>query len=332
MNSNSLMKFLTLLILSILVGCTNDESDIEANTSASNETTSEYVADTVLFEGNEYIGINDSTYRSEIESINSIILRYSNGVIKSVEHYDEDYCGVATGIHKYYNQDSTLVKTIMYHNWAEEGEEGSSDFSMTDVKIVEYYSNGSKKAEKQTRGGFQDVQHEVGIWKEFDEEGKLISSKDYGGIESEVKILDIQFIENLESGWRSSYKDTRLVDKGFVTSPSSSDDLKFKNLYDNSLVISNSETSDGASSFKVVYVINSNQLTAFNNSLSKSIYVMDDYVTFAPLTYKKKGLGTYASKTIEIDFLEGKVTYSHYIGKELQTPPLSLPPPSITIE
>lgn len=137
-----------------------------------------------------------------------------------------------------------------------------------------------------------------------------------------VNCLDIKFIEGLEASWKSSYKDNRLALKGFVyDSDRDSGDARikvFKNhSFGSELILSISTYPDGSTNFAIKYVLTDEEyLRCFVNSLDSLVYKE----TIKGSKYKKRGLGSYAHKTIEIDNLEDSgwtIEYNHSIGKEL---------------
>ena len=88
-----------------------------------------------------------------------------------------------------------------------------------------------------------------------------------------VNCLNDSFIENLETGWESGYKDPRLAMNGF--SYESSRNIKngkeriFKNYqFGTELRISKVEYPDGETFFSVIYQVTPEQLQCFEESLN----------------------------------------------------------------
>lgn len=132
--------------------------------------------------------------------------------------------------------------------------------------------------------------------------------------------LEIDFIEALESGWSSSYKDSRLMQKGFSrTTGGSGENIAFKHSESgNALLISKLIVPDGATAFTVSYSFSAAQLHDIKSSI-KNFYELKSKVEEVE-KYEKAGLGTYESKLVELSYSENKIIYTHYVGKELQVP------------
>lgn len=137
-----------------------------------------------------------------------------------------------------------------------------------------------------------------------------------------VFCLKESFIENLETGWRSGYKDHRLAKKGFsyesIRNIKNGKERIFKNhQFKTELRISNVESPDGETFFSVNYQVTPEQLKCFEENLKTS-----SGFQFEKGSYTKKGLGTYAEKRFAINSRTLWISYTHRIGKELSLPPL----------
>ena len=141
-----------------------------------------------------------------------------------------------------------------------------------------------------------------------------------------ITCLDISFIEKLETGLESGYKDTRLIKQGFEKVSSrkieNGKEMIFENHQKNRLKISKSVYTDGETTFKVEYLIDSSQLKCMENQLKQNNYTIDEgdyHLRYDK--YLKKGLGSYEKKRMTIDSEKSTVTYIHIIGKELSVAP-----------
>ncbi len=151
------------------------------------------------------------------------------------------------------------------------------------------------------------------------------SGSDSSAIEPQVDpvfCLKESFIENLETGWRSGYKDRRLAKKGFsyesIKNIKNGKERIFKNYrFHTELRISNVESPDGETLFSVNYQVTPEQLKCFEENLNTS-----SGFQFEKGTYTKKGLGTYAEKRFTINSTTLWISYTHKVGKELSLPPL----------
>lgn len=168
--------------------------------------------------------------------------------------------------------------------------------------------------------------------KRINSDSKESSDDDSKQIDSEqhidtVTCLDISFVERLESGLESEYKDGRLEKMGYkqITSNSTENgqEITFENRMKNRLIISKSHYPDGEISFKVEYFVDSSQLMCMENQLNQNNYSIDkDYHYLRDDRYLKKGLGTYEKKRIVINANRLSLTYIHILGKEINAPPI----------
>ena len=137
-------------------------------------------------------------------------------------------------------------------------------------------------------------------------------------IEKDTPFLDIAFLEKLESNWKSSYRNAKLVVNGFTRKSS---DLEEEKVYENKalgnkLVLCEELFHGGGSQFIVVYKVSEEQFELFTASL-----VGTSYRVQVPGFYKKKGLGTYVERTIRMRKKDFAIIYVHYVGKEASMPP-----------
>lgn len=134
-----------------------------------------------------------------------------------------------------------------------------------------------------------------------------------------VTCLDVSFVENLESGWTSGYKDPRLAFKGFSYKTMRTIEYGKEKIFENytsqkQLKISNIEYPDGETVFTVKCQVTPKQLECFVQSIPNS------YIKTNSKKYSKKGLGSYAEKLITCDSKSLLVIYTHRVGKELSMP------------
>jgi hypothetical protein len=148
----------------------------------------------------------------------------------------------------------------------------------------------------------------------------------------DTNCLDIFFIESIESGWESSYQNSRLAKNGFTRQSSRSvengEEFVFVNkTLKNTITILKSKFPDGESIFSVEYIVKQEQIECFKNTLTDTKYQKND----SSELYKKKGLGTYEEKTINVLPNMLTITYIHRIGKELSMPSLELVQPNLEL-
>lgn len=133
-------------------------------------------------------------------------------------------------------------------------------------------------------------------------------------------ILNIAFLESLESGWDGSYQQSRLAQRGFkLTSTEIIEKrriLIFENVeLDNRITLGRITYPDGETEFSVEYKVKKDQFYRFKEQLPNSSYKNQRHGIFV-----KKGQGTYASKTIAAFAIGFSIVYIHSIGGELYTP------------
>ena len=87
---------------------------------------------------------------------------------------------MAVGIHKKFDSTGILLETIEHENWLPDPTQGCHQ-TIQEKYVVEYFSNGEIKSKMMFQNGYEEgEEHKTGVWQEFDENGKLISSKNYG--------------------------------------------------------------------------------------------------------------------------------------------------------
>ena len=141
--------------------------------------------------------------------------------------------------------------------------------------------------------------------------------------EIDYTCLELSFIEDLESSWESSYKDSSLPLKGFVRIQSgpveNGHEIVFENKQQkNQLKISKLKYGDGEESFYVEYLVQPKQLLCLEEQLKENNYVVDedDYKHIQHHDrYIKNGLDSLESKAIHIVKKKGLVSYYHNLDK-----------------
>lgn len=314
------VKYGFLCVSVLLLGCRYEKPGAEKPQSSSEVADVEVVPDTLLFEGRTFVSLNDSVYEATMDGVRSVLVKYADGTTKSIEHYEEDYCGVPGGIHRFFDRDGTVQRELVHYIWAEGGDEGSCDFSIVDCVEFTFYSNGKLKSRQVYREPFQGTRKAIGLWQEFDEDGNLVSSRNYGGSESVVNVLDVSFLERLEAGWSNGNLNSMLAKKGFVPMSQTVDFLKFAHPgLGLELQIRRSSQYE-ARTFSAVFYVTKDYLETYRSLLQNSGYLEDKNSREGVAAYRKKGLGSYESKTIQLHYNENKILYNHHIGKELSMP------------
>ena len=149
---------------------------------------------------------------------------------------------------------------------------------------------------------------------------KEVPIKEDSSIVNEIPVLAIAFIESLESGWDGPYQQSRLAKRGFKLKSTQLVGTRtifiFENTeLDNQIHLGRITYPDGETEFSVKYNVKKEQFYRFKEGLPNSWYKNKGHEIFV-----KKGLGTYASKTIATFTTGFSVVYSHVLGKELSEP------------
>lgn len=145
--------------------------------------------------------------------------------------------------------------------------------------------------------------------------------------EEGAPFLDITFIERLESSYGNSYEESILRKKGFNMYYNEESEDGRSTLYKssslrNSIRLQRHLWEDGAHEFSADYSVTEEQLHAFEVSLNGTLYHRQK-----DGSYKKKGLGSYVEKTIQLNPAKHSIIYWHYVGKEVSDiPPMPQSP------
>ncbi|MFK7787278.1 MAG: hypothetical protein AB8B56_19300 [Crocinitomicaceae bacterium] len=318
------MKYWFLLGIIAVVSCAEEAK----NTSLpSSEIVNE--KNVIYFEGLEYSALNDSIYQRNEDDYQTIITLYPNGEVYSVEHQGEfQSCSVSVDTSRYFSNNGGLIREV-YHRNRMPGEAVGCHESVQEKHITEYYENGSVKRKRAYSMTYLGSEQPSDIWQEFNEDGALISTINYGNPFQASEVLDISFIEELETNWDESDTFQQLANEGFVQLKGSTSDEKGIEFYHRNhkakLIVSKTILQDRETIFLVEYSVNRNQLNAFEERIKQEpdVYV---YHGFAADAYFKSGLGTYRTKKIELDQGQGLIRYTHRIRKASSLPSFSLHP------
>lgn len=155
--------------------------------------------DTIIIEKNEYVLDNQSildtttnvTTKYEYESPGALggkwIEYFINGNIKAKGQSASQFgCWMNQGEFEYYDSKGILLRTLTYDNWLKDVNDGCHA-TIVNIKLIEYFKNGSIKAEKHYQSGYDDLtfsefynnpeweeDFKSGNWKFYNIDGKLI--------------------------------------------------------------------------------------------------------------------------------------------------------------
>ena len=137
----------------------------------------------IIFNGNDTIRRSNETVYSKDEVSNTVswISYHENGQVKETGQSSEDIfaCGMNVGTHYFYSEDGHLVKTISYSNWIPEEGDGCHSV-IQDKYISEFEKYYTLRYSKMYQSVYEGDEYKTGVWLEFDKDGKLVSSHNYG--------------------------------------------------------------------------------------------------------------------------------------------------------
>ena len=136
----------------------------------------------IIFNGNDTIRRSNETVYSKDEVSNTVswISYHENGQVKETGQSSEVFaCGMNVGTHYFYSEDGHLVKTISYSNWIPEEGDGCHSV-IQDKYISEFEKYYTLRYSKMYQSVYEGDEYKTGVWLEFDKDGKLVSSHNYG--------------------------------------------------------------------------------------------------------------------------------------------------------
>lgn len=290
--------------------------------------TSDTIITLIDYKGKTFNKYNDTTYRWTADSTDwEILTTFENGEIKRLEHQGFfNSCGVIVDTSFYFDPSGNLIKTIYHDHWMPLGAVSCKE-SMEDLLIREFYPNGSLKAKKRYRRGYQGEQKEVGMWETFDENGNLLSTKNYTDSFDVIRILNSSYLERMEAMMVNSSLTSNLAKNGFVLTELRSETLTYESVNNNQKIhVSMWETEE--SFFQVKYWMDSLSLLSFINDMDTLKYEKKETKRFHPKAssfyFTKKGLGSHETKEVQVFLHEDKIVYTHWVGKVLNELPVEI--------